>query len=409
MSATLDTPRPEPALAHPEPPARRRRPRLGHVDAMRPVKQFGVVSTHSLQSFAPQASLGVGASLMLTHVTRFAFMFISAAMLVYAYPAVGPGGWRTFWRRRLLAVVLPYVTWTIIYFALGLAQHGIGNATSDTGHFFWLLLSGYDQLYFLVVLLQFYLIYPAFLWLLRRTERHHWWLLGASVAVEAVLFTLEHEWLVPSWMLNQAATRELWNYQLFVLAGGVMAWHYQEVHGWLCRHWRGLLVAMAVAVGFSEGWYLLATHHVPGFRTGDPSDPFQPVEIPLYLGLITAIYLLGVLLAREGNPRWLRRLVQAGADYSYGIYLSQVLFLTALITFGWPSLQHDLPWPVVTFGGIVIVYGAATGLTMVLARLPGARATAGIPRRPWRAHPAPRPTPPETRPHPGTPAPARPL
>ena len=208
MSAILDTPRPEPAPAHPEPPARRRRPRLVHVDAMRPVKQFGVVSTHSLQSFAPQASLGVGASLMLTHVTRFAFMFISAAMLVYAYPAVGPGGWRTFWRRRLLAVVLPYVTWTIVYFALGLAQHGIGNATSDTGHFFWLLLSGYDQLYFLVVLLQFYLIYPAFLWLLRRTERHHWWLLGASVAVEAVLFTLEHEWLVPSWMLNQAATRE---------------------------------------------------------------------------------------------------------------------------------------------------------------------------------------------------------
>ena len=65
----------------------------------------------------PAASLGVGASLMLTHVTRFAFMFISAAMLVYAYPAVGRGGWRTFWRRRLLAVVLPYATWTVIYFA----------------------------------------------------------------------------------------------------------------------------------------------------------------------------------------------------------------------------------------------------------------------------------------------------
>ena len=89
---------------------------------MRPVKQFGVVSTHSLQSFAPAASLGVGASLMLTHVTRFAFMFISAAMLVYAYPAVGRGGWRTFWRRRLLAVVLPYATWTVIYFAASLAQ-----------------------------------------------------------------------------------------------------------------------------------------------------------------------------------------------------------------------------------------------------------------------------------------------
>jgi hypothetical protein len=47
---------------------------------MRPVKQLGVVSTHSLRNLAPAASLGVGASLMLTHVTRSAFMFISAAM-----------------------------------------------------------------------------------------------------------------------------------------------------------------------------------------------------------------------------------------------------------------------------------------------------------------------------------------
>ena len=161
-------------------PRRRPWPRLTHVDAMRPVKQLGVVCTHSLQSFAPAASLGVGASLMLTHVTRFAFMFISAAMLVYAYPAVGRR-WRTFWRRLLLAAVLPYATWTVVYFALGLAQAGRGaSIAGDAGHLGWLLLTGYDQLYFLVVLLQLYLVYPAFLWLLRRTQRHHWWLLGAA-------------------------------------------------------------------------------------------------------------------------------------------------------------------------------------------------------------------------------------
>ena len=124
----------EPVVDHPvllapltpptAPTGQQRRLRLTHVDAMRPVKQLGVVSTHSLQWFAPAASIGVGAGLTLTHVTRFAFMFISAAMLVYAYPVVGRGGWRTFWRRRLLAVALPYVTWTVIYFALGIVQAG---------------------------------------------------------------------------------------------------------------------------------------------------------------------------------------------------------------------------------------------------------------------------------------------
>ena len=377
----------------PDPLSRRRpRPRLTHVDAMRPVKQFGVVSTHSLQSFAPAASLGVGASLMLTHVTRFAFMFISAAMLVYAYPAVGRGGWRTFWRRRLLAVVVPYATWTVIYFAVGLAQAGrTGSLAGAAGHLGWLLLTGYDQLYFLVVLLQFYLIYPAFLWLIRRTERHHGRLLAASLAAEAVLFWLVHEQDLPGWMLGKGATRELWNYELFVIAGGVLAWHYQDVHAWLLRHWRPLLAATAAAVAASEAWFLLAAAAVPGFRTGDPSDPFQPIEIPLYLGLITAIYLLGVLLGDErrlGLPRWLRSLVQAGADYSYGIYLSQVLFLTALSWLGWASLDHYLPWQLVTFGGIVVVFAGSGLLTALLARLPGARGTAGIPRRPWRPRPA---------------------
>ena len=357
---------------------------------MRPVKQFGVVSTHSLQSFAPAASLGVGASLMLTHVTRFAFMFISAAMLVYAYPAVARGGWRTFWRRRLLAVVLPYATWTVIYFAVGLAQAGrIGSIAGAAGHLGWLLLTGYDQLYFLVVLLQFYLIYPAFLWLIRRTERHHWRLLAASLAAEAVLFWLVHEQDLPGWMLGKGATRELWNYELFVVAGGVLAWHYQDVHGWLLRHWRPLLAATAAAIAASEAWFLLASHGVPGFRTGDPSDPFQPIEIPLYLGLITVIYLLGVLMGDERRPRWLRSLVQAGADYSYGIYLSQVLFLTALTWLGWASLDRYLPWPVVTLAGIVVVFAGSGLLSALLARLPGARGTAGIPRRPWRAVRAP--------------------
>ena len=272
---------------------------------------------------------------MLTHVTRFAFMFISAAMLVYAYPAVARGGWRTFWRRRLLAVVLPYATWTVIYFAVGLAQAGrIGSVAGAAGHLGWLLLTGYDQLYFLVVLLQFYLIYPAFLWLIRRTERHHWRLLAACLAAEAVLFWLVHEQDLPGWMLGKGATRELWNYELFVIAGGVLAWHYQDVHGWLLRHWRPLLAATAAAVAASEAWFLLASHGMPGFRAGDPSDPFQPIEIPLYLGLITVIYLLGVLMGDEHRPRWRCSLVQAGADYSYGIYLSQVLFLTALTLAG---------------------------------------------------------------------------
>ncbi len=45
------------------------RRRLDQVDAMRPIKQAGVVSTHSILYFAPAAaSVGSGAALLLLHV-----------------------------------------------------------------------------------------------------------------------------------------------------------------------------------------------------------------------------------------------------------------------------------------------------------------------------------------------------
>ena len=50
----------------PNRPVRGTRKRLDHIDAMRPVKQAGVVSTHTLLFFAPVAAgLAVGASLLI--------------------------------------------------------------------------------------------------------------------------------------------------------------------------------------------------------------------------------------------------------------------------------------------------------------------------------------------------------
>jgi hypothetical protein len=61
------------------------RRRLDHVDAMRPVKQAGVISTHTVLYLAPAAaSLSSGTALLL-HVSREGFFFIPACMLTYAY------------------------------------------------------------------------------------------------------------------------------------------------------------------------------------------------------------------------------------------------------------------------------------------------------------------------------------
>ncbi len=395
---------PQPADPRPATALGRRRPRLHHVDAMRPVKQAGVVTTHSLLFFAPATTVAVGAGLLVTHVTRFAFMFISAAMLVYAYPELRRAALPTFWRRRLLAVALPYVTWTLVYFVMeSLPISGIPAAFRPSGgitgsvpvslaHLGQLLVRGYYQLYYLVLLLELYLAYPAFLWLLRATRRHHGLLVGASVALQLVLVGLVHWGLVPGWLQGYWATRELWNYQLYLVGGGVMAWHYEAVHAWLVRRWRLVLGATAVTLALAEGWYAAASTPSFAWLAGDgAADPFQPVLIPLFMAVIAALYLLGVAMARPGLSARMRGWVSSGADNSYGVYLSQVLFITALAALGWGRLDTSVPWPVVAGGAVVIVYGAAVALTALLARLPGARATAGrarLPRRSRLATPA---------------------
>ena len=78
---------------------------------MRPIKQVGVVSTHAILFFAPlAATVSSGAALLLLHVSREGFFFISACMLAYAYEELSLTNLarlRHFYWRRFLAVGSP--------------------------------------------------------------------------------------------------------------------------------------------------------------------------------------------------------------------------------------------------------------------------------------------------------------
>jgi peptidoglycan/LPS O-acetylase OafA/YrhL len=135
----------------------------------------------------------------------------------------------------------------------------------------------------------------------------------------------------------------------------------------------GLTLASA---GVAELWYFLAVHHVASWL-GSSSDPFQPVVIPWNIGAIASIYLLGVwLVAHQRSPRT-RALTTMGSDDSYGIYLSQLVFITALGWCGWRHLNAYMPWPILSLITVVIVFTACVVLTELLARTPLSKALTG--------------------------------
>jgi peptidoglycan/LPS O-acetylase OafA/YrhL len=352
------------------------RKRLDHVDAMRPVKQFGVVSTHTLLFFAPVGTgISVGAALQLLHVTREAFLFISACMIAYSFRDVLHFELRPYWRRRFTSVGIPYLCWTLIYFLITL--HGTsGSVASRLDHLAYLVGTGYYQLYFLVVLLEFYAVFPLLLILLRRTAGHHGLLLAASGALQVLIVSLMHWGVLPHWMRGFWATREVTSYQFYLIGGMVVAFHLDQVHRWVCAHVRLVLGLTLASAALAEGWYYLAVYHVVSWL-GSSSDPFQPVVIPWNVGAIASIYLLGVwLVARQRSPRT-RALTTMGSDDSYGIYLSQLVFITALGWCGWRQLNAYMPWPILSLITVALVFTACVVLTELLARTGLAKALTG--------------------------------
>jgi peptidoglycan/LPS O-acetylase OafA/YrhL len=357
------------------------RQRLDQVDAMRPMKQAGVISTHVLTYFVPAAaSVSTGAVMLLTHFSREGFFFISAWMLTYAYMDLDKGGLRRFYGRRLLAVLVPYLCWSVVYFLYLLPTAHYASAAVALEKFAEEIATGYYQLYFLVIIMQYYLVFPLLLMFLRRTRDHH----GAIVVIAALghvaLMTLLHWTIVP--VLRTGWFEEFTPYAFYLIAGSVAAFHLDAVNEWLVRHVRLVIALTGAAALFAEAVYFLAATGVTT-ALGSGDDPFQPSVIPFDAGAIACLYLLGVALVKPGRSRRLRAAVRSGSDNSYGVYLSQMLFINALIWAGWARLDSGVWWPLLCAATVGIVFLAGVALTSLLARTPLAVPLTGRQRQTW--------------------------
>jgi hypothetical protein len=349
--------------------------RLEHVDAMRPIKQLGVVANHSFIFFAPTASILAASSVLLLHVTREAFLFISACMLAYAYPALQRKDLGRFYKRRFLNVGVPYICWTVIYFILSF-RTGPQNLKS----FMFDLGTGYYQLYFLVLLMQFYLVFPLLQKCILRTSKYHGRLVLISLVVQVIYISLMHWSVLPYWLQNNWANRELMSYQFYLIGGMVAAYHFDAFHTWVIEHAKLILTATLVSAIVAVSWVVIAgVGHVSGF--GYESDPFQPIVIPFNIGAILSVYLLGIWLVQHAEGSWIRRATTSGANNSYGVYTSQLVFLNCLLWYGLgPS---GMPWLLKVAIAIVVTYGGSWLLTAILARTPLAKALTGRTRETW--------------------------
>ena len=116
---------------------------------------------------------------MLLHFSRTAFFFLTAFVLTYS-EIHRPRPVREFWAPAYLEIGVPYLVWTGIYWVFSMI---VGNSWDQAWSLLWnYLVFGYYQLYFVVVLLQLYLVFPLLLRLLRASKHH------VAVMVVSLLF-----------------------------------------------------------------------------------------------------------------------------------------------------------------------------------------------------------------------------
>jgi peptidoglycan/LPS O-acetylase OafA/YrhL len=178
--------RPVPAAA---PSGARSRPHIVAFDMIRLIIMVFVVGVHTLAFAGGQVTVALGAVTTVFHTSRELFLMLTALVLTYNYGRRNRLNWVRFWQRRYWLVVPAYVTWSAIYYAFD--GSGRGPFPSAFLHDLQTADARY-HLYFLLVSMQIYLLFPVFRWVLRKTEGHHVWLLAAALAYQLALTTSLH-------------------------------------------------------------------------------------------------------------------------------------------------------------------------------------------------------------------------
>jgi peptidoglycan/LPS O-acetylase OafA/YrhL len=354
---------------------------LGQFDSYRVIACCAVVLQHSLLWNIAAGNTTAWAFVMLLHFSRTAFFFLTAFVLTYA-EIHRPRPVTTFWRQRYIEIGVPYLVWTGIYWVFTMI---VAGSWDQAGSLLWnYLVFGYYQLYFVVVLLQLYLVFPLLLRLLRASKHHVAVMVGSglfALALAADLHYTQYFGVVGQVTKSIASVwpwaRDPITYQEQFVAGVLVALHFDQVRVFVERRWRQV-IALGVVVGVvATWWYLIAVW--AGSDTGHASDLYQPVAFLWFTAAVAALecgtwawYRRQVRRAAQpGGPRRWPRLFSAEylAGLTGGIFFCHVLFLNLIRTaLGDTGIAPHLGWAglvALTFVLTIACAGVGTGLLLL--------------------------------------------
>ena len=314
------------------PASRAARPHVVAFDLIRLVIMAFVVGVHTLAFGGGQVTVVLGAVTTIFHTSRELFFLLTALVLTYNYGHRGQVRWLRFWRRRYWLVVPAYVAWSLIYYAFD----GPGRGPFPAAFAHDLLHAGARyHMYFLLVTMQVYLLFPVLRWVLRKTAGHHVALFAAACVYQlALTAALQHHLVrtgpVAEWLNGAGSGVWLDSYVLYVVGGAIAGWHFEQICAFTRRHASARTVSLVAGIGVVAGLgAYFAEICLGGATPAAASAVFQPVVVVEALAFGWALLAGGLLWSDRGAPH--RKFFAAGSASSFGIYLAHPLVLQGLL------------------------------------------------------------------------------
>lgn len=334
------------------------RRRLLAVDVARALTAIAVVAIHAVgftlsRDAAGSLAMHVDQSIVLAlRFSRGIFMFISGFALAYAYRQRHLR-YFDFISRRTLRVALPYVVWSAIYLRLT-APPG-ESATAYLGAI--LLGTAFYHLYYVIVSLQWYAVFPPVLTAARRLGRRGALLAGVIVTAGYLGLTAWYSAgaRLPTWAHSLAGLLPYRNqlllfYLAYYLLGTLAGVRATALLNWLRQRAGTVAVVTAACLGYLF-WVL---GHTDPSAFAEVTDVFRPAMVLYSLAAAALVLALaGWIAGFAGRPR---QLLLGVSHDSYVIYLAHPLVLFWLESH--VVLAHGWQGPAVTLfllaAGVVV-------------------------------------------------------
>jgi poly(3-hydroxybutyrate) depolymerase/surface polysaccharide O-acyltransferase-like enzyme len=355
----------------------KKRPHIFEIDLIRAITVFSVVAIHSLSytTFLTTSTAGrelinlIGHSL---HFNREMFMFVTGLVLTYVYYH-RPFSAKKFWLKRAFFVVVPYAVWSILYVFLNNPWQGWPAYLKLSA---WNIFTGDAsfQLYYILLSVQFYLIFPLFLLFLKKIERYPWQSLAIGLVVQLVFLYIDFNFLQIGPYSSIPTVKAFVNYQdrfffiyeFFFLLGGFAAIYMDSVRTFLRAKGKYIGGVFFVSLTLYALYYYRQVLQL-GFSPSHATSVLQPVVV-LY-STVVIVFIAWLTLLWEKKKKFYG-LVKVISDTSFGIYLVHVLMLTYVVRYFLPLLSPAIPVPVKDVSVLLIAFGLSVILCYIFLKIP---------------------------------------